>query len=204
MLAGGTALFTGGERGFGALNVVRVGNRDDYTRDESQSAAEMGSGRSWAAKAVPGHLARPWGLGPLARGMAAGDPVIGGMDIAVGPLSRARVPADDQLRRQSHQAPSCASDEGRITILVLVVASALASLLAILAELGGANRPARHLALAAITILLSWAFTHTIFAIHYAHEYYSERAHKGGGLNFLPRRRASRLLGLCLFFLRVA
>jgi Protein of unknown function (DUF1345) len=68
--------------------------------------------------------------------------------------------------------------------LVLVVASALASLLAILAELGGANRQPAHLALAAITILLSWAFTHTIFAIHHAHEYYSEKAHKGGGLNF--------------------
>jgi uncharacterized membrane protein len=41
-----------------------------------------------------------------------------------------------------------------------------------------------RLALAAIMILLSWAFTHTIFAFHYAHEYYSERAHKDGGLNF--------------------
>src|SRR5258708_6191641 len=83
-------------------------------------------------------------------------------------------------RRAAHQ------DEGRITILVLVVASALASLLAILAELGGANRAPAHLALAAVTILLSWAFTHTIFAIHYAHEYYSEKAHTGGGLTF-PR-----------------
>jgi uncharacterized membrane protein len=67
---------------------------------------------------------------------------------------------------------------------VLVVASALASLLAILAELGGANREPAHLALAAATILLSWAFTHTIFAIHYAHEYYDEKTHKAGGLNF--------------------
>jgi len=75
-------------------------------------------------------------------------------------------------------------DEGRITILVLVVASAMASLLAILAELGGADRQPAHLALAAVTILLSWAFTHTIFAIHYAHEYYDEKAHKDGGLNF--------------------
>ena len=81
-------------------------------------------------------------------------------------------------RRAAHQ------DEGRITILVLVVASALASLLAILAELGGANRQPAHLALAAVTILLSWGFTHTIFAIHYAHEYYGEKAHKGGGLKF--------------------
>lgn len=81
-------------------------------------------------------------------------------------------------RRAAHQ------DEGRVTILVLVVAAALASLLAILAELGGANRQPAHLALAAVTILLSWAFTHTIFAIHYAHEYYSEKGHKGGGLSF--------------------
>jgi uncharacterized membrane protein len=75
-------------------------------------------------------------------------------------------------------------DEGRFTILALVVASAMASLIAILAELGGANRQPAHLALAVFTILLSWAFTHTIFAIHYAHEYYSEKAPKGGGLNF--------------------
>jgi len=80
--------------------------------------------------------------------------------------------------RSAHQ------DEGRITILVLVVASALASLLAILAELGGAHRDPAHLVLAAVTILLSWAFTHTIFALHYAHEYYDEKTHKGGGLNF--------------------
>jgi uncharacterized membrane protein len=82
--------------------------------------------------------------------------------------------------RSAHQ------DEGRITILVLVVSSALASLLAILAELSGqgANREPAHLALAAVTILLSWAFTHTIFAIHYAHEYYGDNAHKGGGLSF--------------------
>jgi uncharacterized membrane protein len=80
--------------------------------------------------------------------------------------------------RSAHQ------DEGRITILVLVVASALASLFAILAELGGAHRDPAHLVLAAVTILLSWAFTHTIFALHYAHEYYDEKTHKGGGLNF--------------------
>jgi uncharacterized membrane protein len=80
--------------------------------------------------------------------------------------------------RSAHQ------DEGRITILVLVVASALASLFAILAELGGDHRDPAHLVLAAVTILLSWAFTHTIFALHYAHEYYDEKTHKGGGLNF--------------------
>jgi uncharacterized membrane protein len=78
-------------------------------------------------------------------------------------------------------------DEGRIVVLILVVAAALASLGAILAELAGAQGTSRepaHLVLAAATILLSWALTHTIFALHNAHEYYDENAGKGGGLKF--------------------
>jgi uncharacterized membrane protein len=80
-------------------------------------------------------------------------------------------------------------DEGQYGILILTVASALASLAAILVELasapshGGGRQPAQ-LILATLTILLSWAFTHTIFALHYAHEFYSEDGGKGGGLTF--------------------
>jgi uncharacterized membrane protein len=78
-------------------------------------------------------------------------------------------------------------DEGRLTMLVLTVAAALASLAAIFAVLGGSagtagNRPAANVALPAFTILLSWAFIHTIFALHYAHEFYDET--DGGGLAF--------------------
>jgi len=76
-------------------------------------------------------------------------------------------------------------DEGQATILVLTVTAALASLGAIVAELGssaGATRRPSHVALAALTILLSWAFIHTIFALHYAHEFYDDT--DGGGLAF--------------------
>src|SRR5215475_9441249 len=75
-------------------------------------------------------------------------------------------------------------DEGRLTMLMLTVASALASLATIFAHLGGAagDRPPANVALAAFTILLSWAFIHTIFALHYAHEFYDET--DGGGLAF--------------------
>mgnify|MGYP001428696151 FL=1 len=78
-------------------------------------------------------------------------------------------------------------DEGRLTMLILTVASALASVAAIFAELGGSagptgGRPPVNVALAAFTILLSWAFIHTIFALHYAHEFYDET--NGGGLAF--------------------
>ena len=74
-------------------------------------------------------------------------------------------------------------DEGQVAILALTVAAALASLGAIFAELGtGSGRGPGPIALAAATILLSWAFIHTIFALHYAHEFYDEDI--GGGLAF--------------------
>jgi len=78
-------------------------------------------------------------------------------------------------------------DEGRFGVLILTVTAALASLGAIVILLTGAHvglRTPHTLALAIITILLSWAFIHTIFALHYAHEYYGERGGKSGGLNF--------------------
>jgi uncharacterized membrane protein len=77
-------------------------------------------------------------------------------------------------------------DDGRFAVLILTVAAALASLAAIFAELGttaGVNRPPAQLGLAAATIFVSWAFIHTMFALHYAHGFYGEHAHKGG-MNF--------------------
>jgi uncharacterized membrane protein len=76
-------------------------------------------------------------------------------------------------------------DEGSIGILVLTATAALASLGAILALLGtsnGSTRPPLFLFIGAVTIVLSWAFTHVIFALHYAHEFYSEKG--SGGLDF--------------------
>jgi len=77
-------------------------------------------------------------------------------------------------------------DEGRVAILVLTVTAALASLGAILAELGSGQGPrsAQQLALAAATIVLSWGFIHTMFALHYAHDYYGEHGAGKGGLVF--------------------
>jgi uncharacterized membrane protein len=83
------------------------------------------------------------------------------------------------------RARAAHEDEGRFTILVLTVSAALASLGAILAELGasgGSTRRPSHVVLAAATILLSWAFIHVIFALHYAHEFYDDVG--GGGLAF--------------------
>jgi uncharacterized membrane protein len=78
-------------------------------------------------------------------------------------------------------------DEGQLAILALTATAALASLGAIVALLGmsgGSDREPIHLLLGVVTILLSWTFTHIMFALHYAHEYYDENGGKGGGLLF--------------------
>jgi len=78
-------------------------------------------------------------------------------------------------------------DEGQFTILTLTAIAALASLGAIIALLGMSdqnNREPIHLLLGVVTILLSWTFTHIMFALHYAHEFYDEDGGKGGGLIF--------------------
>jgi uncharacterized membrane protein len=78
-------------------------------------------------------------------------------------------------------------DEGQITVLTLTAIAALASLGAIVALLGMSevgNRDTGHLTLALTTIFLSWMFTHSMFALHYAHEFYDENGGKGGGLMF--------------------
>ena len=62
-------------------------------------------------------------------------------------------------------------------VLGLVVLAALASLVAIVLELvvakdlHGLNK-LLHIGLAGLTIITSWAFTHTMFALHYAHDFY--------------------------------
>jgi uncharacterized membrane protein len=79
---------------------------------------------------------------------------------------------------------ACVEDEGAMALLVLTMASALASLAAVMSELGHAPS-AYQVALGAVTILLSWAFMHVIFALHYAHEFYGEGGYDGaGGLDF--------------------
>jgi uncharacterized membrane protein len=73
-------------------------------------------------------------------------------------------------------------DDGRFLILMVTALGAFASIAAIVFELGASNRSAPGLALATVTIALSWASVHTGFSLHYAHEYY--RGDKPGGLQF--------------------
>ena len=91
----------------------------------------------------------------------------------------------DRLRKRASE-----QDEGAFAILMLSMAATFASLVAIVFEIGGSKQAGHELAvihvlLAMATIVLSWAFVHTIFSLHYAHEYYGEgRDKKIGGLKF--------------------
>ena len=77
-------------------------------------------------------------------------------------------------------------DEGALALLLLPVAAAVASLAAIFAELvatRGSDWRGLHVALTIVTITLSWTFIQTIFALHYAHDYYGS-GQRAKGLQF--------------------
>lgn len=91
----------------------------------------------------------------------------------------------ERMRTRAQQ-----QDEGQWMILTLVVIAALTCIGAIVAQLAvakdmhGTWRMA-HIALAALTIATSWAFTQVMFALHYAHDYYQQIVlGNQGGLEF--------------------
>jgi uncharacterized membrane protein len=122
-------------------------------------------------------LAALTGWRPVMRGLVGWDIGVGlYVALALEMMARADV---HQIRRRA-----AGQDEGAIVILFLTVAAALASLLTIVVLLGTAGtgaapRRSGELILATITIVLSWAFIHTIFALHYAHEFYAESGVRG-------------------------
>jgi uncharacterized membrane protein len=74
-------------------------------------------------------------------------------------------------------------DDGKITILVLVCLTAMASLAAMAGELAVVKTAhgllkGAHIALAGCTVLSSWAFIQMMFALHYAHDYYAAVSHR--------------------------
>lgn len=89
----------------------------------------------------------------------------------------------EQMRRRAVER-----DERDWVIVLIIVVASVSSLAAIVAELYGLKSQAVpgapwRLALASVTILISWFLVHTTMALHYAHEYYGD-GHLRAGLDF--------------------
>ncbi|KAB0268454.1 DUF1345 domain-containing protein [Microvirga brassicacearum] len=90
-----------------------------------------------------------------------------------------------QFSTEAIRKQASVEDEGALAILILTVCAALASLAAIGAQLYGIHEErgaeqAFRLVLSGVTILCSWFFVHTIWAIHYAHEFYGDEGERRG------------------------
>ncbi|WP_337186039.1 DUF1345 domain-containing protein [Phenylobacterium sp.] len=83
-------------------------------------------------------------------------------------------------------------DQGRLTVLLLILAACVISLAAVALELSQARQEPGlgrllRIAGAVVTLTASWLTMQTVFAVHYAHEYYTPHADTGadrGGLAF--------------------
>ena len=93
--------------------------------------------------------------------------------LSIAPLFRATTP--DQMRKHSAE-----NDANRGMLLVIATAVTAAILTSVASELGGNSKP--DVVLIVTTLVLSWLFANTIYALHYAHIYYLEGSK--GGLNF--------------------
>lgn len=112
-----------------------------------------------------------WAHHPITRSLVAWN--VGTLlYVVLAAVMMGRSSHDSMRRRARFQ------DEGQLTILALVVAASVASLVAIAGQLSLARDmhgllKAAHIGLAGLTVLSSWAFIQVMFALHYAHDYYA-------------------------------
>lgn len=71
-------------------------------------------------------------------------------------------------------------DTSRTILLILVLLAAGASIVAVAFVLGASKELPQgeryfHIALSALAVISSWLLTHTVFALHYAHIFYSDQ-----------------------------
>jgi len=115
--------------------------------------------------------------------------VLGGWDaggltlLGLAWLTIATADADTTGRR------AAAEDPGRTAVTALVLLASLAGFLAVTAlvrspEAIAPRQEAELIALCLLTVAVSWTLTHTAFTLRYAHLYYREDGHRGGGAEF--------------------
>ncbi|WP_210496186.1 DUF1345 domain-containing protein [Microvirga antarctica] len=122
--------------------------------------------------------ALPGGLHPNTRFLISWDVAV--TFYVLSAVQLAATASIDDIRKRSNL-----EDAGATAILFLTIGAAVASLAAIGIELLGIHDKqggdqALRLIVAGLTILCSWFFVHTIWAIHYAHEFYGDKGERRG------------------------
>ena len=117
-------------------------------------------------------VALPHGFVPTTRALIAWDAGVG-LYLALAWTMMLRSDVDKMRWRASLE------DDGAVIILTLSVIAAIASLAAIMMELIDLSELPRQevnlrFALVVVTVVFSWSFVHTAFALHYAHEFYDD------------------------------
>ena len=122
----------------------------------------------------------------------AAAPVIGwqhgiltGFDIGAVLFLASLVPLFRKCESDDMRRHAAANDANRVLLLVVTAAVSIVILVAIALELSGKGNPKPLvIALVVATLALSWLFSNTVYALHYAHIYYikdddGEGDHKG-------------------------
>ncbi len=134
--------------------------------------------RLWAALAVgvAVHAALQWVdlSAPSARALLAWNACAATYLLATAHMAFGATPARMERRAVRHA-------DGRWLAMAVVVLAAVAVLLAVVSQLAAVKdlpgpQKLPHVALAALTVASSWLFTQTLFAVHYAHDFYLGRA----------------------------
>jgi uncharacterized membrane protein len=116
--------------------------------------------------------------------------VVVGWDCAIGVFLGLIVVMAARADPASMRRRAALEDEGGWAFLALMAGAAFFSMFAILdlmreAKAIGGSAMVRQAILGGVTILLSWLFAHTVFAVHYAHDYFKDlTANRTPGLAF--------------------
>ena len=118
-------------------------------------------------------------------GMQPARAVLLAFDIATSVFLAATIAMFARAKTQSMRERARTQDEGYWGFLLSSAAVAVIALVALGLELHASKGGGViEIVLAAASLLLSWLFLNTIFALHYAHEYYGDFGRKNAGLEF--------------------
>ncbi len=138
------------------------------------------------AAAVPAIAKLGWAGG----GMAA-------FDLAAAVFLFACLPLPRDIGAQAMRDSAERNDANRVMLLAISSVATLAVLAAVASELGSAGGPGPWMVAAIVATLgLAWLFGNTVYALHYAHLFYSKGDDGRDSGGWIFRARTSRITGI--------